>query len=167
MLNVSTLPILYGRGVRVLILALGLLLPNPGVLVPGKSLGGVSLGMTHAQVRAHWGDSFGHCRGCAQETWYFNYNAFHPEGAAVRFAKGRVDAVWTLWQPAGWRTTSGLLLDVPAAEINVHYGTLVTITCGSVQALIRTKGRVTSVFYVFNGKVWGFGLTRPGVIPCH
>jgi hypothetical protein len=153
--------------VRVLTLALGLLLPNPGVLVPGKSLGGVRLGMTHAEVRAEWGDSFGRCRGCRQETWYFNYRAFHPQGAAVRFAKGRVDAVWTLWQPTGWRTSDDLHLGVAAPQLNVRYGALVTITCGNTQALIRTKGRVTSVFYVFGGKLWGFGLNRPGAIPCH
>jgi hypothetical protein len=151
----------------VLALAFSLLLPNPGVLVPGKSLGGVRLGMTQAEVRADWGTVHGRCRGCTQETWYFNYRKFRPQGAAVRFSKGRVDAVWTLWQPPGWRTSNGLLLDVPAAEVNTHYGTLVTITCGSYRALIMTKRRVTTVFYVFSEKVWGFGLNRPGATPCH
>src|SRR6266516_6317805 len=124
-------PILYGRAVRVLTLALGLLLPNPGVLAPGKSLGGVRLGMTHAEVRAQWGGSFGRCRGCRQETWYFNYRAFHPQGAAVRFANDRVDAVWTLGEPTGWHTSDGLHLGVPAPQLNVRYGALVTITCGN------------------------------------
>jgi hypothetical protein len=157
--------------VRVLTLALGFLLanvlPTPGVLVPGKSLGGVRLGMTRVDVRAQWGDGFGRCRGCKQETWYFNYRVFHPQGAAVRFAKGRVDAVWTLWEPPGWQTSDGLRLGVPAPQLNVRYGALITITCGTAQALIQTKGRVTTVFYVFGGKLWGFGLNRPGAIPCH
>jgi hypothetical protein len=159
--------ILYRPGVHVLALALSLLLPNPGVVVPGKSLGGVRLGMTQAEVRTTWGNVYGRCRGCTHETWYFNYRKFRPQGTAVRFSKGRVDAVWTLWQPPGWRTSDGLLLDVPAAEINTHYGALVTITCGSYRALIMTKGKVTTVFYVFGEKVWGFGLNRPGATPCH
>lgn len=150
-----------------LTLALSLLLPNPGVLVPGKSLGGVRLGMTQAEVRADWGTRYGRCRGCTQETWYFNYRKFRPQGTAVRFSKRRVDAVWTLWQPPGWRTSDGLLLDVPAAEVTTHYDALVTITCGSYRALIMTRRRVTTVFYLFGEKVWGFGLNRPGATPCH
>jgi hypothetical protein len=153
--------------VHVLALALSLLLPNPGVLVPGKSLGGVTLGMTHAQVRAEWGNGFGRCRGCAQETWFYNYRKFTPTGAAARFAKGRVDAVWTLWQPNGWRTADGLRLGAPAANVTTRYGALVTITCGSYRALIRTKGHVTSVYYIFAEKLWGFGLSLPGASPCH
>ena len=159
--------ILYRPAMRVLTLALALFLPNHGVLVPGKSLGGVRLGMTPAEVRALWGNDFGRCRGCVQETWYFNYRAFRPQGAAVRFATGHVDAVWTLWEPVGWRTSGGLRLGVPAAQVNVRYGALVTIACGNVDALIQTKGRVTSVFYVFANSLWGFGLNRPGAIPCH
>jgi hypothetical protein len=167
MLNVFTARILYRRDVRVLTLALGLLLPSPGVLVPGKSLGGVQLGMTHAQVRTQWGDSFGRCKGCTKETWYFNYRKFRPEGAAVRFANGRVDAVWTLWRPPGWRTSDGLRLGAAAPTVNIRYGTLVTFTCGSYRALIQTKGRVTSVFYIFGETLWGFGLNRSGASPCH
>jgi hypothetical protein len=144
-----------------------LLLPNHGVLVPGKSLGRVSLGMTHAQVRGEWGGGFGRCRGCAHETWFYNYRDFTPQGAAVRFAKGRVDAVWTLWQPSGWHTSDGLQLGVSAGQVTAHYGPLVTITCGSYRALIRTKGHVTSVYYLFAEKLWGFGLNRPGASPCH
>ncbi len=150
-----------------LALALTLLLPSHGVLVPGKSLGGVSIEMTHAQVRAEWGAGFGRCHGCAKETWYYNFRAFTPQGAAVRFTKGRVDAVWTLWQPNGWRTSDGLQLGAAAAEVTSRYGALVTITCGSYRALIRTKGHVTSVYYIFGEKLWGFGLSRPGASPCH
>ena len=150
-----------------LALALSLLLPSHGVLVPGKSLGGVSLGLTQAQVRSAWGDGFGRCRGCPRETWFYNYRKFTPQGAAVRFANGRVDAVWTLWRPSGWRTSDGLQLGVSVGQVTARYGALVTITCGSYQALIRTKGHVTSIYYIFGEKLWGFGLSRPGASPCH
>ena len=152
---------------HVLALALSLLLPSHGVLAPGKSLGGIQLGMTGAQVRAEWGTGFGRCRGCAQETWYFNYRRFTPQGAAVRFAKGRVDAVWTLWQPPGWRAADGLRLGASAGQVTARYGALVTITCGSYRALIRTKRHVTTVYYLFGELLWGFGLSRPGAVPCH
>ena len=146
--------------------ALILLLPKQGVLVTGKSLGAVRLGMTPAQVQTLWGTRFGRCRGCAQPTWYFNYRRFHPEGAAVRFRRGHVDAVWTLWSPPGWRTRSGMKLGVPALEVNVRFGALVTIQCGSYRALILTRGDVTTSFYVYGQKLWGFGLGRPGSTPC-
>jgi hypothetical protein len=151
--------------VSLLALAVSLLLPQHGVLVPSKSLGGVRLGMTHAQVEDTWGKTYGLCRGCARETWYFNYEKFHPEGAAVRFRKGRVDAVWTLWKPQGWRVGK-LELGTPSAALVARWGALVTIPCGSYEARILTKGKVTTVFYVYADQLWGFGLRRPGGSPC-
>ena len=151
---------------RLLILAVALLLPKGGELVPWQSLGGVRLGMTPAQVRHTWGTRFGRCRSCPQETWYFNYDPFHAEGAAVRFRKGRVDAVWTLWKPDGWHSGK-LALGAPAPAITGRYGALVTIPCGSYEARVLTRGPVTTTFYVYGGKLWGFGLNRSGASPCH
>lgn len=151
----------------VLALALTLLLPKQGVLVVGKTLGGVRLGMTHAQVQHAWGTSHSRCRDCKQETWYFTYRRFHPEGAAVRFRRGRVDAVWTLWKPSGWRTRDrGLRLGSKALLVNARYGALVSIPCGTYRALILTRAQVTTVFYVYGENIWGFGLERPGDSPC-
>jgi len=152
--------------VRALTLALSLLLPQHGVLVPGKSLGGVRLGMTPTQVQTLWGTRYGRCRGCAEKTWYYNYRRFRPEGAAVRFRRGRVDAVWTLWLPPGWYTPDGLRLGQNALEVNVRYGALVSVPCGSYRALIRTKGQVTTSYYIYGQRLWGFGLTRAGSTPC-
>src|SRR5215211_4348933 len=143
-------------------------LPRRGVLVPGKSLGGVRLGMTPAQVRTAWGSSFGVCRSCRERTWYFNYDAFQPQGAAVRFRRGRVDAVWTLWSPPGWHTRDrSLRLGVLEPQVQAAVGALVTIPCGSYRALILTRSGVTTVYYLFGNKLWGFGLSRPGASPCH
>lgn len=151
---------------RLLALALTLVLPKQGVLVVGKSLGGVRLGMTPAQVTQTWGTNHARCRGCKLRTWYFNYRAFRPEGGAVRFRKDRVDAVWTLWSPRGWRTRGGMRLGAPGLEVNARYGALVQIPCGNYRALILTRGDVTTSFYVYGQKLWGFGLGRPGTTPC-
>jgi hypothetical protein len=158
--------ILYRPAVPVLTLALSLLLPHHGVLVPARSLGGVQLGMTRPQVQSVWGRTFGRCRTCTRETWYFNYEKFHAEGAAVRFRRGRVDAVWTLWKPPGWRVGK-LELGVPSAVFTERWGALVTVPCGSYQARIVTRGRVMTIFYVYGNQLWGFGLGRPGGSPCH
>ena len=81
--------------------------PGAGVLVPGRSLGGIALGTTKAALERSWGRAYGVCKGCRRETWYFNYYAFQPRGAGVEFRAGKVAAIFTLYQPAGWRTNRG------------------------------------------------------------
>ena len=81
--------------------------PPAGVLVPGRSLGGIELGATKAQVERQWGRAYG-IRGCARETWYFNYYAFQPRGAGVEWRNDTAAAVFTIYQPLGWRTRKGL-----------------------------------------------------------
>jgi hypothetical protein len=152
--------------VSLLAVALALALPQHGVLLPSRTLGGVGLGMTQAQVEKAWGSNYGRCRNCSRTTWYFNYEKFHAQGAAVRFRKGRVDAVWTLWKPTGWHV-GRLALGAPAPALAARYGALVTIPCGSYEARVLTRGDVTTTFYVYGGKLWGFGLNRSGASPCH
>jgi hypothetical protein len=158
--------ILYLQPVPLLALVVAIAFPQHGVLVPGRSLGGIKLGMSRAQVQQAWGTNHGRCRSCRRETWYFNYEKFHPQGAAVRFRIGRVDAVWTLWKPPGWRVGK-LELGVQAATLISRWGALLTVPCGSYEARILTRGDVTTVFYVYANELWGFGLSRPGGSPCH
>jgi hypothetical protein len=152
--------------VSLLAVALALALPQNGVLVPGRSLGAVRLGMTQPQVEKAWGTHYGRCRNCTRTTWYFNYEKFHAQGAAVRFRRKRVDAVWTLWKPEGWHV-GGLALGAPAPAVTGRFGALVTIPCGSYEARVLTRGAVTTAFYVYGGKLWGFGLSRTRGSPCH
>jgi hypothetical protein len=141
--------------------------PNEGVLVPGRSLGGVSLGMTSAQVRDEWGSRYGVCRDCgARTTWYFNRIRFRPEGAGVELRNGRVVAAFTLWKPAGWRTPDGLQLGDPEARITEVYGALTRVECGGYSALTMPRKQAVTVFYVFDRSLWGFGLTRPDALVC-
>jgi hypothetical protein len=140
--------------------------PREGVLVPGRSLGGLALGATSAQVKAAWGQKFGRCRNCAETTWYFNLRPFKPEGAGVEFRAGRVAAIFTLWRPQGWRTSRGVAVGENAARITAVYGPLPRTDCGLYSALTLRRGRTVTVFYVLGEQVWGFALSRKGVPLC-
>jgi hypothetical protein len=140
--------------------------PRTGLVVTGKSVGGLSLGATQAQVRSAWGSSFGVCRGCRARTWYFNLHPFEPQGAGVTFRRGRVVALFTLWSPPGWRTDRGLRIGDPAARIAGLYGPLLRVNCGTYAAMTLRRGRTTTSFYVVDEQVWGFGLSRSGEPAC-
>jgi hypothetical protein len=132
-------------------------LPAAAAFLPGSSLAGVRLGEPASQVRAHLGRDYGVCRDCATTTWYFTYRRFDDRGLGVELTGGRVSAVYTLWQPPGWHTATVRLGDAQA-----KIGTALTEQCSGYDALVRG----TSVFYVVNGDVWGFGLIRKGRSPC-
>ena len=140
--------------------------PRKGLFAPGKSLGGLRLGMTAAGVKAAWGSSYGRCRGCAQPTWYFTYRRFKPHGAAVQFRRNRVDAVFTLWAPKGWKTTKGLYVGDNVDRVTGLYGTLARADCpGNYYALTMPTAGGVNAFYVVNEKIFGFALLsfRAGV----
>jgi hypothetical protein len=141
--------------------------PRNGVFAPGKSLGGLRLGATPAQVKAAWGSRYGRCRDCPRPTWYFTYQRFKPRGAAVQFRRGRVEAIYTLWAPRGWRTTKGLRIGDDATRVTSLYGTLARADCpGNYYALtMPTRGGVNA-FYVVNEKIFGFGLLNFAVPAC-
>jgi len=140
--------------------------PGAGVLVPGRSLGGVQLGTTKAEVELRWGRAYGVCSNCPRETWYFNYYAFQPRGAGVELRNGRAVGLFTVYQPLGWRTTKGLELHDPAARITAMYGPLRTIGCDGYSVLTLNARTVTTAFYVLGDRLWAFGLSRPSVALC-
>jgi hypothetical protein len=153
------------QAVALLALALAAL-PQQGVLVPGESLGGLRLGATRAQVAAVWGEEHGVCRSCRQTTWYFTYRRFEPQGAGVELRRGRVTALFTLWQPPGWRTRQGLRLGDEASRVQALYGPLTRTRCSGYEALTLRRGRTLTAFYVLRDEVWGFGLLRAGGRVC-
>ena len=77
-------------------------LPRTGVLVPGRSLGGIRLGESQRAVSTALGTFYGTCRGCRLRTWYFTYGPFDKHGLAVEFSGRHVSGVYTLWSPKGW-----------------------------------------------------------------
>jgi hypothetical protein len=140
--------------------------PRNGVLVPGRSLGGLRLGMTKAEVRAAWGPTYGVCRGCLELTWYFTYRRGRPQGAGVQFHRGRVDAIFTHWQPRGWRTSSGIPIAAPIQIVTNRYGALPRTQCATYSVLTLAGRRAVTSFYIVDEEVWGFGLAAPRVGAC-
>jgi hypothetical protein len=142
-------------------------LPQPGILVPGRSLAGVRIGEPAASVTAALGHSYGVCQGCAVTTWYFNYRPFDEHGLAVELMKGRVYAVYTLWKPAGWHAPRGLQLGAVQAQVTKLVGTLFPVPCtGGYQALVSDGDGIRTAYYIVNGKLWGFGLVHIYESPC-
>lgn len=141
-------------------------LPQAGTLVPGRSLGGVHLGESSRAVRAALGRGFGHCTDCARPTWYFTYTPFDAHGLAVEFVHRRVSAVYTLSQPAGWHTTNGLRLGATPLQVHRRAGALQTITCAGYTALVADAPRTRTAYYIFDGRLWAFGLFPAHWSPC-
>ena len=132
--------------------------PAAGVLVPGRSLGGVELGWTQAQVERAWGRAYGRCRSCPRPTLYFNLFAYRPEGAGVELRRGRVDAVFTVWAPGAWSTKQGLDIGDHVARVTSIYGPLERTPCDGYYALTIPSARAVTAIYVVGTEVWGFGL---------
>jgi hypothetical protein len=137
--------------------------PLHGVLVAGESLGGIRLGDSPATVRNRWGTFYGVCTACRARTWYSTYRKLAPQGVAVEFRRGVVDAVYTLWQPAGWRSETGLVLGAPVPTLP----SLRQVDCSGYKAYVHRRGRTATVYYVLDGKLWGFALQRPAAPICH
>lgn len=144
----------------VLVATVAAALPQHGVLVPGRSLAGVRLGDPPAQVERRLGRDHGVCDRCPTRTWYYTYKPFTQPGLAVVFRRDRVAAVFTLWQPKGWRSTSGQQLGDVAPR------GLATVVCKGYSAHVVYRGRTVTAYYVVDEKLWGFGLSRPAEPVC-
>ena len=140
--------------------------PPAGLLVPGRSLGGLELGATEAQVERRWGRAYGVCPRCARRTWYFNLYAFQPRGAAVEWRDGRVSAIFTVYQPLGWRTRGGPALGDSIGAVTTRFGALQRIECGGYYALLLPGNRSLTVFYALGERLWAFALQASGVPVC-
>ena len=140
--------------------------PRAGVVVPGRSFGGLSLGATEAAVKAAWGPRFGRCRSCRLRTLYFNVAPFDPTGAGVEIRRGRAVGFFTVWSPRGWRTDGAVSIGDPAARVTSVYGALPSVSCGRYQALTLPARRAKTIFYVYDERVWGFGLSEARAPVC-
>ncbi|HEU5477206.1 MAG TPA: hypothetical protein VFU64_05165 [Gaiellaceae bacterium] len=141
-------------------------LPRAGALVPGRSLGGVRLGESRTAVRAALGRFYGTCLGCRRPTWYFTYGMLDKHGLAVEFERGRVSGLYTLWRPAGWHAPRGLRVGATPLAVHKRVGPTRTVACRGYDALVHDGFGARTVYYLFAGRLWGFGLFRPGADPC-
>jgi hypothetical protein len=153
--------------IAVVLVAAAFGLPQQGLVVPGHSFAGMTLGAPRAQVLRAWGPRYGRCRDCKQTTWYFTYKDFQPQGAGVAFQTGGVASYFTIWSPRGWHTNRGLKIGDPDVKIAAVYGVLPRVECGTYTAYVLRHRGADTQFYAYKGEVWGFGISRAGAQPCH
>jgi hypothetical protein len=141
--------------------------PARGKVVPGKNIGGVALGMTEAQVRAHWGRNYvlGPSTGPGLTTWLYEYKGAEPLGAAVKFQNNKVVAVFTLGSPAGWGLTGAMMGD-PVSNIYNLFGSTGQANCIGYDALTVRIGSATTSFYSAAGVIYGYALTAASQSAC-
>lgn len=139
--------------------------PVRGVVVPGKSIAGIQLGMTTAGVQSHWGAHYVKCTYCKDQTWFYEYAHGEPLGAAVRFEKGKVVAVFTLGSPAGWGVKGAMMGD-PISNVYSLFGNTADQQCIGYTALVIREGTSTMAFYSASGVVYGYALSVPSLPIC-
>jgi hypothetical protein len=80
---------------------------------------------------------------------------------------GRVNAIFTLGSPAGWRTAQGLLIGQGVSDAQRLYGSNLTWSaCIGYGAMsMRTGNAITSI-YTSGESIYGFAITSPGTPVC-
>jgi len=58
------------------------------------------------------------------------------------------------------------VLGAPETKVTATYGPLDRVACTGYEALLAPSVRATTVFYVLNGSLWGFGLMPRLDAPC-
>jgi hypothetical protein len=139
-------------------------LPKNGVLVKGRSLAGVKLGDSRAEVRSRWGRHFTVCKTCSPTTWIYSYPSGDPVGAGVKFRNGKVTAVFTLGMTLGWRTADGLRVG-DVLKVNEHDGTW--MSCNGYSARANPSANAITSILTVGPTVYGFALSRPSESVCH
>ena len=141
-------------------------LPTRGLVIPGVSFAGVKIGDTEQRVRAVWGSKYVTCKYCTDTTWLYEYQFGEPLGAAARFEKNKVVAVFSLGSPAGWRTDKGLEMGDPIATVYQYYKRTGTTRCVGFDAVTARTGHVTTAFYSSAGVIYGFAIVIPRMTVC-
>ncbi|HEY3921976.1 MAG TPA: hypothetical protein VGL76_07660 [Gaiellaceae bacterium] len=138
------------------------MLPENGVLVAGKSLGGVELGDTTSNVIAKWGRHFSILPGSPTTWLYVNDDG---SGAAVSFRGDIVTGVFTLGMPDGWHTSNGVRVGTIFDKFNDMSGS--TTACSGYGAVSTRSGQAVTSILTIGNSVYGFALTRPSEPICH
>ena len=77
-----------------------------------------------------------------------------------------MSAVYTLWQPVGWRAARGLRLGDGEARVTDLVRRTIPVTCAGYEALITEVGGAQTAYYIAGGTLWGFGLLKRRDNPC-
>ena len=141
-------------------------LPVKGLIVPGISFAGLKIGYTQQQVRSLWGSNFVECKYCTDVTWLYEYRGSEPLGAAVRFQKNKVVAMFSLGSPAGWHTDKGLFMGDPIANVYQFFPSTGTTRCIGFDAVTARTGKVVTAFYSAAGVIYGFAIVIPTMTVC-
>jgi hypothetical protein len=141
-------------------------LPTRGVVIPGVSFAGVKIGDSMQRVRTLWGNNFESCKYCNDPTWLYEYRGAEPLGAAVRFQKGKVVAVFSLGSPAGWKTDKGLYMGDPIANVYQYFPNTGTTRCIGFDAITVKTGKYVTAFYSAAGVIYGFAIVIPTMTVC-
>ena len=99
-------------------------------------------------------------------TWLYEYRGAEPLGAAVRFQKNKLVAVFSLGSPAGWKTDKGLYMGDPIANVYQYYPTTGTTRCIGFDAITAKTGKSVTAFYSAAGVVYGFAMVIPTMTVC-
>ena len=78
----------------------------------------------------------------------------------MEFAARRVVALYTLYSPPGWRTSSGLVLGGPIADVRTRHPGVRRTNCDGYFALVLRRGGSYTVFYGLGDRLWAFALQR-------
>ena len=73
--------------------------------------------------------------------------------------------LFTVWKPAGWATSDGLEPGAPEADVPGDLVVSEERACDGYTAILAPDQDAVSVFYVYAGSLWGFGLMRPELDP--
>lgn len=117
--------------------------PSAGVVVPGQSIGGITIGMTQAQVKAAWGPGYEVCGSpCGSlVTWIFEYPGQDAVlGAAVKFSTpaGTTTTVSSSSALAKTASTDALLASKAASALTVAEAKLKTAKTAEATAAKST-----------------------------
>jgi hypothetical protein len=134
--------------------------PVNGILVRGKSLGGVQLGESASAVRALWGSDYTILPG-QPTTWLYMSPTGAPFGAGVSFRHRAVTAVFTLGGIAGWRTNDGLHTRQLLASFNDPGPSTTQTACIGYGAVSTRSGSAVTSIFMQGQAIYGFALTRP------
>jgi hypothetical protein len=108
--------------------------PAKGLVVPGRSIGGITLGMTEAQVEQRWGHNFAVCTKCGPNLlWLFEYPGSEPLGAAIKFGvpAASAAALTSSTKSGTTKTTKTKTTTPPPAKLDPTAKVVAVFTLGS------------------------------------